>query len=225
MKHRRAAMILTLILLLTLMVLPAGCGPMPALADGEEIRMVDRSKRQDPESSSGRETSPADKADPSPEAETAAADIYVHVCGCVRKPGLYRLPAGSRVLAAVEAAGGFTGEADQTAWNLAAVLEDGRQVYIPDKKEAGEKAAGSWPDSGAGGQEADASPSSSGKVNINTATQQELMVLPGIGESRAADIIAYREEKGSFKTTDEIRNVSGIGDGIYNKLKDQITVD
>ena len=217
MRHRRAAMILILFFLALTPVL-AGCGSMPALMPDEETDTVERSVRQEPD----RETSAGQEEKLSAETKTEAEDIYVHVCGCVRKPGLYRLPAGSRVLAAVEAAGGFTEKADQTAWNLAALLEDGIQVYIPDKKEAGKMTGGSSTGIPAGGKQA--GDSSSG-VNINTATQQELMTLPGIGESRAADIIAYREEKGSFKATEEIRNVSGIGEGIYNKLKDKITVD
>lgn len=154
-------------------------------------------------------------------------DIFVHVCGCVKKPGLYRLASGARTQEAVDAAGGFTKKADQTAKNLAEILTDGIQVYIPSKEET----AGAQPAGGAGSA-SDISQSSagsgnaaSGLVNINTASKNDLMTLPGIGESRAAAIIACREEQGSFASIEEIKNASGIGEGIFNQIKDMITVN
>lgn len=147
-------------------------------------------------------------------------DIFVHVCGCVRNPGLYRLPSGARAQEAVDAAGGFTKKADREAWNLAEVLSDGIQVCIPSRKEEAETAEGA-------GQTAE-SPSASqeeNKVNINTASMEELTQLPGIGDSRAAAIIACREELGAFTSIEEIKNAEGIGDGIFDRVKDLITVD
>lgn len=147
--------------------------------------------------------------------------IYVHVCGCVKSPGVYALPAGSRAQDAVDAAGGFTKKADSTAWNLASLLEDGMQVNIPakNKEEAGKtgeeaSSSGDGAETAVGGR----------LLNINTASAQDFMTLPGIGESRAQDIVDYREENGLFGAIEDIKNVSGIGEGIYNKIKDLITV-
>ncbi len=147
--------------------------------------------------------------------------IYVHVCGCVKNPGVYALPAGARAQDAVDAAGGFTRKADSTAWNLASLLEDGMQVNIPGKNvEAAGKTGEEEPSSGSGAETA-----TEGRlVNINTASAQDLTELPGIGESRAQDIVNYREENGLFGAIEDIKNVSGIGEGIYNKIKDLITV-
>ena len=147
-------------------------------------------------------------------------EIYVHVCGSVKKPGVYRLHSGARTQEAVDAAGGFSEKANQTAWNLAEVLQDGMQIYIPSKDEAKEalKEEQSLGKASSASQREDT-------VNINTASKEELVALPGIGESRAAAIIACREEKGSFTSIEEVKNVAGIGDGIFNRIKDLITVN
>ena len=147
-------------------------------------------------------------------------EVYVHVCGCVKKPGVYRLHSGARTQEAIDAAGGFSEKANQTAWNLAEVLQDGMQIYIPSKDEAKE----ALNEEQSLGKVSSASQKKN-TVNINTASQEELMTLPGIGESRAAAIIACREEKGSFTSIEEIKNVAGIGNGIFNRLKDLITVN
>ena len=113
----------------------------------------------------------------------------------------------------VEAAGGMT---DGAAWqiNQAQELADGQQVYVPSKEEASE--AGTGP--GLAGQASD------GKVNINTATKEELMTLSGIGEARAEAILKYREEKGGFQSTEELKEIDGIKDGIFGKIEDQIKI-
>ncbi|MCI6859401.1 MAG: helix-hairpin-helix domain-containing protein [Eubacterium sp.] len=138
--------------------------------------------------------------------------IYVHVCGCVKHPGLYRLPDGARAQEAVEAAGGFTKKADQTAWNLAEILQDGTQMKIPSRKESRSDEESSDSDK-------------NGRININTASKEQLMTLPGIGASRADAVIACREEKGSFTAIEDIKDTEGIGQGIFNRIKDFITVD
>lgn len=147
-------------------------------------------------------------------------EIYVHVCGSVKKPGVYRLHFGARTQEAVDAAGGFSEKANQTAWNLAEVLQDGMQIYIPSKDEAKE----ALKEEQSSGKVSSASQRED-TVNINTASKEELVALPGIGESRAAAIIACREEKGSFTSIEEVKNVAGIGDGIFNRIKDLITVN
>ena len=145
--------------------------------------------------------------------QTKETEIYVHVCGCVKKPGVYSLHFGARTQEAINAAGGFSEKANQTAWNLAEVLQDGMQIYVPSKDEA---------------KEALNEEQSSQKdlsVNINRASKEDLVTLPGIGESRADAIIARREEKGTFTSIEEIKDVAGIGDGIFNRIKDLITVN
>lgn len=151
--------------------------------------------------------------------------ICVHVCGAVSNEGVYYLESGSRVHEAVEMAGGLTDEAAQEYVNLARVLEDGEQVYIPTLEEAqndGLEIAASSESSSSGTSSEDTSQSS--LININTATSEELQTLPGIGESKAAAIISYREENGDFESTQDITNVSGIGDSTYENIKDYITV-
>lgn len=163
------------------------------------------------------------KAEREEEKDTVQAsetEIYVHVCGCVKKPGVYRLHSGARTQEAVDAAGGFSEKANQTAWNLAEVLQDGMQIYIPSKDEAKE----ALKEEQSSGKVSSASQRED-TVNINTASKEELVALPGIGESRAAAIIACREEKGSFTSIEEVKNVAGIGDGIFNRIKDLITVN
>ena len=147
-------------------------------------------------------------------------DIYIHVCGCVKKPGVYRLHSGARTQEAINAAGGFSEKANQTAWNLAEVLQDGMQIYIPSKDETKE----ALNEEQSSRKVSSASPKEN-TVNINAASKEELVTLPGIGESRADAIIACREEKGSFTSIEDIKNVAGIGEGIFNRIKELITVN
>lgn len=142
--------------------------------------------------------------------------IYVHVCGAVKKPGVYELSAGARADAAVKAAGGLLKDADEKAVNLAEVLSDGVQIYVPSKEEnykVSTPLEHSTVDAG-----------NSDLINVNSASMEELMTLSGIGESKALAIIQYREENGRFASIEEIKNVKGIGDGIFEKIKDAITI-
>lgn len=148
-----------------------------------------------------------------PEKHTQA-DVYVHVCGQVVNPGVYTLAAGSRVYEAIEAAGGLTENAGAMLPNQAAAVEDGQQIYIPAEGEAASQ-PGILPGE---------SPVDDGRININTAAKEELMTLNGIGEARAAGIIKHREEHGGFQTIEELKQVEGIKEGIFNKVKDQIKV-
>lgn len=138
--------------------------------------------------------------------------IYIHVCGAVKEPGVVKLPPGSRVQDAVLAAGGFCEDADPDFVNLAAFLTDGEQLYIP----TGEETAAGYTAACEGTQ--------SSLINLNTADAGMLCTLPGIGESRARDIIAYREQHGGFSAAEEIMQVPGIKESTYEKLKDLITV-
>lgn len=151
--------------------------------------------------------------------------FIVHICGAVKTPGVYELEEGSRVMDAVEAGGGFLPEADQDSCNLAEPVTDGCQIYIMTEEEALEagktgKTAGirqSGQGDGKAGTEA-------GLVNLNTADKTALMTLPGIGESRADDILAWRSQNGGFERIEDIMKVSGIKEGAFEKIKDKITV-
>lgn len=146
--------------------------------------------------------------------------IFVHVCGAVVREGVYKLQEGARVFEAVDAAGGFTQDADRDYINQAQVLCDGEQLRIPSEEETqklSETAASADADDSAEGRA-----ESGGRININTASAQELTALTGIGPTRAAQIIEYREAHGGFESAEDIMNVSGIGEKMYDKIKDQI---
>lgn len=145
----------------------------------------------------------------------------VHVSGSVQRPGVYELPEGSRLFEAVELAGGFSTDADEEYMNLAEVLEDGKQYHIPSLEEAEVLRAGG----GMAASEEGSSPfDAEGKLDINKGGVEDFMQLNGIGESKAQAIVAYREENGPFGAIEEIKNVSGIGEGTFQRLKELITV-
>lgn len=147
-----------------------------------------------------------------------SGEICVYVCGAVQKPGVFQLPSGSRVFEAIEQAGGLREDAAFAAVNQAAVLEDGMQVTVPTQEEVKSGAAdGNWNMSENGETKEQ-------RVNINTATAEELKTLPGIGDAKAADIIEYRQSTGGFQTIEEIKNISGIKDAVFEKIKDKIVV-
>ena len=140
-------------------------------------------------------------------------DIYVHICGAVINPGVYQVPAGTRVYQALELAGGSSDDAYLSGINLADKLADGQKVYIPAE---GENAEGIL--------SIDSGDVQSVMININTASEAELMTLPGIGQSRAKDIINYRVKNGFFESIDDIMKVSGIKEAAFEKIKDLIKV-
>ena len=146
-----------------------------------------------------------------PEAETAEKKIVVHVAGCVKLPGVYELPEGARVGDAVTEAGGFSDDADTAYVNLAMTLTDGMQIVIP-----------ALPDEA--DSNADSGPRTDGTVNINTASVEDLIQLPGIGEAKAEAIADYRKQNGLFRTIEEIREVPGIGDAIFEQIRDKIRI-
>lgn len=144
--------------------------------------------------------------------------LWVHICGYVQNPGIYEFSQGSRIYDCLMAAGGFAEGADETALNLADYLQDGTQIYVPSKEEDREEK-----DLG-GKTEHDTLLNQPNLVDINTASVQELETLPGIGEKRAREIIAYRETNGRFETIEDIQKISGIKEAVYTKIKDLITV-
>ena len=144
-------------------------------------------------------------------------NIFVYVCGAVKKPGVYELLPGQRICDAIAAAGGLSEQAAGDSLNQAEVLSDGQMLRVLTTEEAA--AATVQP-----GQET-AESSRDGRVDINTADASALMSLPGIGQSKADAIIAYRNEHGAFKAPEELMNISGIKEGVYQKIKDSIKVN
>lgn len=158
-----------------------------------------------------------------PAAETALdtgrnTRCYVHVCGEVNRPGVYEMESGQRIYQAIELAGGFTDRAAADYLNMAEEIRDGMKLLVPDQEsvkdltESDLKAAA-----------AELSPDG-GKVNLNTATKEQLMTLKGVGEAKAEDIIRYRSEHGAFRQIEDIMKVPGIKNAGFEKIKDKITV-
>ena len=150
-------------------------------------------------------------------------DIYIHIIGEVNNQGLITLKQGQRVVDAIEKAGGVTDNADLSKVNLAFMLSDGQKLRIPSVNDKDDNAAyvtdssGIVLDAGSAGSEGK-------KVNINTASQTELETLNGIGPSLAAKIIEFREKNGKFKSVDDLRNVTGIGESKFESIKKSVVV-
>ena len=191
---------------------------------------TDQNREAEPSAGSTDRTELSDAS--SEEAKT----LVVHICGAVSAPGVYELPAGSRIIDAVEAGGGFLPEAEEACCNLAEEIVDGCQIYIMTKSEScadgqTEKKAGiqTSPDSDMQTTDRNVRSNSApalenGLVNLNTADIAALTTLPGIGESRAKAIISYREQHGAFAQIEDIMKISGIKQAAFSKIKDKITV-
>ncbi len=143
--------------------------------------------------------------------------IPVYVCGAVYEAGVYYLPAGSIKSEALAAAGGLSEGAAKDYINLAEVVVAGEKIYFPYEAEVEIGYNIKESENGSSWDE--------GLVNINTATKEELMTLPGIGDSKAEAIIAYRDENGPFQNVEDITNISGIKNGVYNNIKEYIVVN
>lgn len=164
----------------------------------------------------------------SQEPETISDEtLYIHVCGAVCRPGVYEMKPGERVYEAVQKAGGFTEEADEDYVNQAQKLTDGAKLVIPTKEESSRLAGEQEISAGLVGAEKGeaAENAGDGRININTASESELCQIPGVGETRAAAIISYREKNGAFRKIEDIMNVSGIKEGTFEKIKDSIRVE
>ena len=140
--------------------------------------------------------------------EAQEEGIVVYVCGEVNSPGVYELPSDSRIYEALEEAGGLKEGVDTTKINMAQKLADGQQITVLAEGLADQEGA----------------EPKNRKVNLNTADKEELMTLSGIGESRAEDILKYREQYGGFSSVEDILNISGIGEKMFEKIKDDIEV-
>ena len=189
---------------LVLGMLLCGCGE----TKGQEILLIGHSDTENIDS----ERMSADEAGETEVIVSAEEEsILVHVCGAVENPGVVSLPQGSRAEDALLAAGGFTEDASRDFVNLAGYVSDGEKLYFPTREEV---SAGIQVQA-----EAD-----DGLININTADVAALCTLPGIGEARARDIIAYRETHGDFACCEDIMKISGIKISVYQKISDKIKV-
>ncbi len=139
----------------------------------------------------------------------AAPGLVVHVLGAVRRPGLYELAGGARVVDAIAAAGGFTEHADETALNLAGFVSDAEQLYVPEIGELDRVPAGRTAD---------------GRVDLNAADSGVLESLPGVGPELAARILAWRDANGRFSSVEDLKNVRGIGEKTFAALRDLVAV-
>lgn len=159
------------------------------------------------------------------ETEMQKRMVCVFVCGAVLWEGVYFLPEGAREADAVSAAGGFAPEADATFRNLAAPVTDGQKLYVPTTEETEGQRERPWEDGGVRTTDGTEILSDTEKVNINLAGKEALMTLPGIGAAKAEAIIQYRRVIGGFHSVEELKCVSGIGEAMYDKLKDRISTE
>lgn len=217
-----------------LAILFCGCGADPDLILQNEdpvqedqisgSSVEDQEEPADQEESGQKEDGPVEEESGRETAGGSQAEICVYICGAVCAPGVYELEADSRVFQLVELAGGLTEDADEKSINLAEVVTDGQMIWIPTLEESssGQTASGIY--SSPGSQSGSGSALETGKININTASAEELTALNGIGEMKAEAIVSYREAHGSFKQIDDIMQVDGIGQGTFDKIRDNITV-
>ena len=151
------------------------------------------------------------------EEQEPAETVYVYVCGAVNAPGVYELKKDARVFEAITLAGGMTAEAAPEAVSQARTVADGEQIYVPTVREVQMQGSG-VEDIVTGNADV------SGKININTAGKEELMTLTGIGEAKAQSILDYREEHGQFGSIEDLMLIEGIKEGVFNKIKEDITI-
>ena len=157
--------------------------------------------------------------------EEESEQVTVDIKGAVKNPGVYELRAGARVHEAIQKAGGLTADAEAKSINQAQKLTDEAVIYVAKIGEEGADVTQTGQYQAEASDSAGASGGKSDKVNLNTATETELQTISGIGQKRASDIIAYRESNGRFKSVDDLKKVSGIGDKTLEKLKEYVTVD
>lgn len=161
------------------------------------------------------------EAETAKDEEQSVKKVMVDVKGAVQYPGVYELTTDQRIVDAIKAAGGYTDKAQNQSINHAQKLQDEMAIYIPEIGEEAENLQHSGQVMAGG---APATSSSTDVVDLNSADETALTTIPGIGPSKAQAILAYREENGPFQTIEDIKNVSGIGDKTFEKLKDHISV-
>lgn len=219
-KYRKKYAVMTVFFLISASFL-FGCGNKDsAVPETEEFLFSAEEEKSDHTSQKSEE--PAEKAErKKAEADSGTVEenserkkVFVYVCGEVQASGVYELEQDSRVFEAIAKAGGLTENAAAEAVNQARVVVDGEQIYVPSLDEV----------KGAGVVSEVTERTDDGKININTAEKEELMTLTGVGEAKAQSIIAYREEHGGFQSIEELMQIEGIKEGVFNKIKEDITI-
>ena len=216
--RRKPGMVLIILTMMTFVL--SGC--QSDEITGEEVTLEEEALQEEKgsgeEQADGESQEQREGAGKEQTGRTDEGKIWVYVCGQVASPGVYELPEESRIYEAVESAGGILEQGAAESVNLAEKASDGQRIYIPSKEEAAAMPA-ETPDEGSSGGMNDE------RVKLNTADKEELMTLTGIGETRAEAILTYREENGSFHSPEDIMNVQGIKEGIYEKIKEQIKTE
>ncbi|RGO24240.1 ComEA family DNA-binding protein [Dorea sp. OM02-2LB] len=189
----------------------------------------DRISEEEAADADGRNSSKGVSDSGQPESDGMSQnEIRVYICGQICNPGVYTLEEDSRICDVIQKAGGLKQEASETYLNQAQRLEDGMKIYVPSKEEAKTLGDPAQELSGISGQvtggagDSTENGTTQGKVNINRADKAELMTLTGIGETKAEAILSYRETNRGFQSLEELKQVEGIKDGTFQKIKDQI---
>lgn len=216
MKKSRGRMILKIVLLLLTALSLGACGN----TEGDGVSLSGIVEEED-FSHSTQETEVNESS--IEDSNTSDSEIYVYVTGQVQNPGVYSVSENSRLYEVITLAGGFTQRAKQDSLNLAEKVRDGQQIHVMSKAEYKKMGQNACVDT-QNKESAEDAVSDNGMVNINTATAEELMTLPGIGETKALAIIHYREEQGDFSSIEEIMQVSGIKEASFDKIKALIKI-
>ena len=220
---RHASVISAFVLFCVITFAGCGAGREVTLSDFDPSPEEDSKENLSSEKLSSEGLS-SEGSSPKEVSEEEPQELCVFVCGAVSEEGVYILPEGSRVIDAVEAAGGFTKEADTSYINQAAFVQDAEKIDIPTADEAAALREKGVQDEVSGPDQSGASGSDGLPVDLNTADAETLMRIPGIGEVKAARIVQYREEHGRFGDIEEITNVNGIGESSLEQMRPYITV-
>lgn len=223
-KRKKFVAVLAAVLLAQACFLLAGCEAGEKPEDGlEELEISSGGENaEEPGEDSGGKAAEKSGEDSGQAAGNSGGNgsgegnVYVYVCGAVNAPGVYELKEGARVFEAIQLAGGLTEAAAADAVNQARIVTDGEQIRVPTVEEAQSRGAG------VAGEVTEGTENN--KININTAGKEELMTLTGIGEAKAESIMDYREKNGSFTSIEELMQIEGIKEGVFNKIKDDITI-
>lgn len=148
--------------------------------------------------------------------------LWVHICGYIKRPGIYEMPTDARLYDVLMAAGGFLDGANENALNLADYLKDGSKIYVPGLSATNTEGAAEDTENSQWESESE---EEDARININTASGRLLETIPGIGPAKAQEIMTYRKENGPFETIEEIKEVAGIKDALFEKIKAFITVE
>lgn len=198
-----------LCLIFAVILLTAGCGREKA----DDLTELELGHTEEQAEDTVKETAEDEMAESGEKDET----VFVYVCGAVNAPGVYELASDARVYEAITLAGGVRDDAASEALNQARLVTDGERIYIPTLEEL-EKGIVDGIEPEVTGTDS----KNEGKININTASKEELKTLPGIGDAKADSIISYRESNGGFQSIEDLMNVEGIKEGVFNKIKDNI---